>query len=59
MQVTELAPLALLPMALVRAKVLDPMAAHAAGSCLAAGLAVCHGWAVNMGGGMHHAHAGE
>lgn len=55
-QVTELAPLALLPMFLVDSKVLQPMRMHVGGTVLAAALAVTKGWAVNIGGGMHHAH---
>jgi histone deacetylase 11 len=55
-QVTELAPLAMLPHFLVQRKVLQPMRLHVGGTVLAAGLAVAHGWAVNLGGGMHHAH---
>jgi histone deacetylase 11 len=55
-QVTELAPLAMLPHYLVDRKVLQPMRLHVGGSVVAAGLAVAHGWAVNLGGGMHHAH---
>ncbi|WIA41682.1 hypothetical protein OEZ86_009029 [Tetradesmus obliquus] len=37
-------------------KVLQPMRLHVGGTVLAAALAVAHGWAVNLGGGMHHAH---
>jgi histone deacetylase 11 len=55
-QVTELAPLAVLPHFLVDRKVLQPMRLHVGGSALAAAFAVSHGWAVNLGGGMHHAH---
>eukprot|EP00882_Tetradesmus_deserticola_P020719 GHRQ01022388.1.p1 GENE.GHRQ01022388.1~~GHRQ01022388.1.p1 ORF type:complete len:239 (+),score=59.05 GHRQ01022388.1:91-807(+) len=55
-QVTELSPLALLPHSLVQRKVLQPMRLHVGGTVLAAALAVAHGWAVNVGGGMHHAH---
>jgi histone deacetylase 11 len=54
--VTELAPLALLPHPLVSRKVLLPMRMHVAGTVLAAALAVVHGCAINLGGGMHHAH---
>ncbi|KAF6250370.1 hypothetical protein COO60DRAFT_881687 [Scenedesmus sp. NREL 46B-D3] len=56
-QVTELAPLAMLPHFLVQRKVLQPMRLHVGGTVLAAALAVTHGWAVNVGGGMHHAHS--
>lgn len=55
-QVTELAPLAMLPNHLNQQHVIKPMRYHVGGSMLAAGLAVEHGWAINLGGGMHHAH---
>jgi histone deacetylase 11 len=55
MQVTELAPLAALPAVLVKRKVLRPMATMAGGTMLAAALAFERGFAVNLGGGMHHA----
>ena len=54
-QVTELVPLVFLPAFLLRRKVLRPMATMAGGTMLAAALAVEHGWAINLGGGMHHA----
>lgn len=54
-QVTELAPLALLPPPVLRHKVLRPMATMAGGSMLGAALAMERGWAINLGGGMHHA----
>ncbi|KAL4424507.1 hypothetical protein ABPG77_006816 [Micractinium sp. CCAP 211/92] len=54
-QVTELAPLMLLPPPLLRYKVLRPMATMAGGSMLGAALAMERGWAINLGGGMHHA----
>ena len=54
-QVTELAPLAMLPSFLLRRKVLRPMATMVGGTMLAAALAMRHGWAINLGGGMHHA----
>lgn len=53
--VTQLAPLALLPAFLLRKKVLHPMRLMAGGSVLAAALALERGWALNLGGGMHHA----
>lgn len=54
-QVTELVPLVFLPPFLLRRKVLRPMAAMAGGTMLAAALAIERGWALNIGGGMHHA----
>jgi histone deacetylase 11 len=53
--VTQLAPLALLPAFLLRKKVLLPMRLMAGGSVLAGALALERGWALNLGGGMHHA----
>jgi histone deacetylase 11 len=53
--VTELAPLALVPASLLRKKVLRPMRLMAGGTALAAALALERGWAINLGGGMHHA----
>lgn len=58
-QVTELAPLAILPNFLVQRQVMSPMRLHVGGTVLAVGLAVVHGWAVNLGGGMHHAHRAD
>jgi histone deacetylase 11 len=54
-EVIELPPLALLPMCMIQPLVLRKMRVHAAGTILAAALAVCKGWAINLGGGMHHA----
>jgi histone deacetylase 11 len=33
------------------------MRLHVGGTVLAAGLAVLHGYAINLGGGMHHAYS--
>ncbi|GAB4819238.1 hypothetical protein N2152v2_006284 [Parachlorella kessleri] len=55
-KVTELGPLALLPAALLRSKVLKPMRFMAGGTMLAAALAQERGWAINLGGGLHHAY---
>lgn len=54
-QVTEMAPLLFLPSAVLRRKLLRPMATMAGGSMLAAALAMRDGWAIQLGGGMHHA----
>jgi hypothetical protein len=59
LQVTELAPLALLPISLVDRQVLQPMRLHVGGTILAAALAITQGWAINLGGGMHHAHSAD
>lgn len=53
--VIELPPLAVLPMWLLQRMLLNNMRRHMAGTMLAAGLAVQHGWSLNIGGGMHHA----
>lgn len=53
--VIELPPLAMMPMWLLQRMLLSNMRRHLAGTVLAAGLAVKHGWALNLGGGMHHA----
>lgn len=55
-QVTELSPLAAIPAALLRRRVLCPMRTMAGGSVVAGALALERGWAMNLGGGMHHAH---
>mmetsp|Transcript_38196 Transcript_38196/g.85123 ORF Transcript_38196/g.85123 Transcript_38196/m.85123 type:complete len:433 (-) Transcript_38196:357-1655(-) len=55
-QVTELQPLVIMPNMLVQWRVVRPMKYHAAGTVLAAGLALQQGWAINVGGGMHHAY---
>uniref|UniRef100_A0A7R9V615 Histone deacetylase domain-containing protein n=1 Tax=Chlamydomonas euryale TaxID=1486919 RepID=A0A7R9V615_9CHLO len=54
-QVTELAPLAVLPVWLLRQRVVSPMRYHVSGTMAAAALAMQYGWAINLGGGMHHA----
>ncbi|KAG2483195.1 hypothetical protein HYH03_017930 [Edaphochlamys debaryana] len=56
-QVTELAALSLLPNKLLQWRVVSPMKLHVGGTVLAAGLALERGWAINLGGGMHHAAA--
>ncbi|KAG1652546.1 hypothetical protein FOA52_007137 [Chlamydomonas sp. UWO 241] len=56
-QVTELQALFALPPVLLRWRVVSPMRYHVAGTVAAAGLAMQYGWAINLGGGMHHAHA--
>lgn len=55
MRVTELQPLLLLPNALIQWKFVGPLRFHTAGTILAAGIAVERGWAINLGGGLHHA----
>jgi histone deacetylase 11 len=53
--VIEFPPIALLPMFILRRRVLEPMRTHVGGTILAVGLAAQRGWAINLGGGMHHA----
>lgn len=54
-QITELPGLTLLPNIVVQRCVMRPLRLHVAGTILAAGLAYERGWAINIGGGMHHA----
>eukprot|EP00798_Chlamydomonas_sp_ICE-L_P028291 gene28291-31399_t len=49
-QVTELAPLVSLPLFALRRCVVTPMKYHVSGTMVATGLAVQHGWAINLGG---------
>ncbi|GLC37260.1 hypothetical protein PLESTB_001142700 [Pleodorina starrii] len=56
-QVTELAALSLIPNKLLQWRVVWPMKLHVGGTILATGLALERGWAINLGGGMHHASA--
>ncbi|RUS33836.1 hypothetical protein BC938DRAFT_483565 [Jimgerdemannia flammicorona] len=54
-QILEIPFLALLPISWVRTRVLDPMLLATGGSKMAAELALAEGWAINLGGGFHHA----
>ena len=56
-QVTEMAILASLPNWLLQQRIVAPMKVHVSGTMLATALAIQEGWAINIGGGMHHAHA--
>lgn len=53
--VIELPALVLLPMCALQRMLLSKMRTHVAGTMLAAALAVKQGWAINIGGGGHHA----
>eukprot|EP00741_Cyanophora_paradoxa_P022918 tig00021525_g22138.t1 len=53
--ITEVPPVAILPSAVVKRNVLVPFQYATGGSLAAARLAVKHGWAINIGGGFHHA----
>ena len=56
-QVTEMAILASVPNWLLQRQVITPMKVMVGGTILAAALAIEFGWAINIGGGMHHAHS--
>lgn len=58
LQVTELQPLVALPPWLLRWRVVSPMKYHVAGTIAAAGLAMQHGWAINLGGRFWGNHQG-
>jgi hypothetical protein len=53
--VVELGVVALLPMCIVERCILRSMRMHVGGTMLTVGLAAQRGWAINIGGGMHHA----
>lgn len=54
-KITEMPPLAILPRGLVESRLLMPMRYAAGGTVVAARLALRRGWAINLGGGYHHA----
>ncbi len=56
-RITELGFLRFFPSKLSRNLVLEPMLYQMGGSLLAAEAALEHGWAINLGGGFHHASA--
>lgn len=53
-QVVEMPVLIIVPNFLLQSSIVRPMRLHAAGTILAAGLAIARGWAINIGGGMLH-----
>eukprot|EP00047_Mylnosiga_fluctuans_P020951 m.98385 g.98385 ORF g.98385 m.98385 type:complete len:336 (+) comp8693_c0_seq5:255-1262(+) len=57
-RVCELPPLAVLPYCILESRVLRPARLAVRGTMRAAELALAHGYAINLGGGMHHASAG-
>ncbi len=57
-QVAEMPPLRILPPGVLRRGIVEPMRLAGGGTLLAAQLALQHGWAINLGGGYHHAKAG-
>ncbi len=54
-EMTEVTPLSLLPAGVLQKAVLDAQRLATGGTVLAAELALAHGWAINLGGGYHHA----
>ena len=52
---TEVSPIKMLPNSVAYNAVVEPAKIAAAGSVLAGELALDYGWAVNLGGGYHHA----
>lgn len=54
-KILELPPVRLLPSRLAHNVILEPMLYQAGGSLLAARVALQKGWAINLGGGFHHA----
>ncbi|KAK9829290.1 hypothetical protein WJX72_004978 [[Myrmecia] bisecta] len=54
-EITEAWLIVLLPNFLIQSRMNRPMRFHVGGSILAAALALEYGWAINIGGGMHHA----
>ncbi|KAJ3057514.1 Histone deacetylase 11 [Rhizophlyctis rosea] len=54
-RILEVPVVAMLPMFVSRSRILEPMLAGTGGTILAAELAMKHGWAMNLGGGYHHA----
>ncbi|CAM9296993.1 unnamed protein product [Chrysoparadoxa australica] len=56
-RVAEFPLLALLPRAIAKRKFLEVNQWHVMGTIIAGKLALEHTWAINVGGGMHHAHS--
>lgn len=54
-RISEIAPLALLPRSLLRRYLMRPVLFQTGGTAMAAELAATQGWAINLGGGFHHA----
>ncbi|CAC5392966.1 HDAC11 [Mytilus coruscus] len=55
-RITEVLPVALVPNFILQRILLKPLRYQTGGTILAAKLAVERGWAINIGGGFHHAH---
>ncbi|CAG9538431.1 unnamed protein product [Cercopithifilaria johnstoni] len=54
-KVVEVTPVALIPPCIINKVLLKPFRYHTGGTILAAKLALKSGWAINIGGGFHHA----
>ncbi|XP_063421349.1 histone deacetylase 11-like isoform X1 [Mytilus trossulus] len=55
-RITEVLPVALVPNFILQKILLKPLRFQTGGTILATKLAVERGWAINIGGGFHHAH---
>jgi len=58
-EIVEVSPLAIAPRFLIEKILLRPMRLATGGTIQAARLALAHGWAINLGGGYHHAKSQE
>ncbi|VDN06465.1 unnamed protein product [Thelazia callipaeda] len=58
-KMVEVAPVALIPPCIINKVLLKPFRYHTGGTVLAAKLALTFGWAINIGGGFHHASSSE
>ena len=58
-QIGEISLLARLPRFILQSRLLDPLKLAAGGTVLGTDLALKYGWAVNLGGGFHHAKRDE
>ena len=54
-KIAEILPAAIVPNSVLQYILLEPMRWAVAGTVLATELAMTHGWAINLGGGFHHA----
>ncbi|VBB32310.1 unnamed protein product [Acanthocheilonema viteae] len=54
-KMVEVTPVALIPLCIIDKVLLKPFRYHTGGTILAAKLALTSGWAINIGGGFHHA----
>lgn len=58
-EICEMSPLAYLPNSTVQNRILKPMRTATAGTILAGEVACKAGWAINLGGGYHHASSAQ